>query len=199
MSGCNNSAVVNIRGGTKNEIKSCTIDGMGKAGRSVWLIATSYAFVSYCKILNSIGHSLDFDAYTSSSTAYNNLCMNNGEQGIFVEETANGNFIVGNTVQNNTNGINLYSNAVGPVTKNIIAYNTIINNRDIGLSSGGYGHAPNKVAVDNIFVGNVLHGNPTGAQVSHGPVQGDLWINNNNSDGWTRVPENKSMALIFEP
>jgi hypothetical protein len=37
-------------------------------------------------------HALDFDAYTSSSSAYSNLCEDNGEEGIFVEETVGSHF-----------------------------------------------------------------------------------------------------------
>ena len=53
--------------------------------------------------------------YTSSSAAYNNLCEDNREEGIFVEETASGNFIFNNTVRRNGCGIGVYSMAVGPV------------------------------------------------------------------------------------
>ena len=55
---------------------------------------------------------LDFDAYTSNSVAWNNLCEDNKDEGIFVEETAHNNIIVGNTCRRNGNGIGVYSNGI---------------------------------------------------------------------------------------
>ena len=41
--------------------------------------------------------------------------QSNGEEGIFVEETASGNFVFNNTLRRNGCGIGVYSNAVGPM------------------------------------------------------------------------------------
>ena len=81
-------------------------------------------------------HAADFDAYTKNSMAYNNLCEDNGEEGIFVEETASFNVVINNTCRRNGAGISLYSNAVGPVANNFIVNNRVENNRGNGLSAG---------------------------------------------------------------
>ena len=78
----------------------------------------------------------DFDAYTKNSIAYNNLCEDNGEEGIFVEETASFNVIINNTCRRNGAGISLYSNAVGPVANNFVVNNVVENNLGNGLSAG---------------------------------------------------------------
>jgi hypothetical protein len=82
------------------EVSGCNIggtDGAMSNGRCIWCLATSRALVHHNHVHHCTAHALDFDAYTSSSVAYSNLCEMNGEQGIFVEETASGNFVFNNT------------------------------------------------------------------------------------------------------
>ena len=52
------------------------------------------------------------------------------------------------------------SNAVGPVTNNFIN-NKLLNNRRMGLSAGGYGHAPTKMSLSNVFAANLIQGETT--------------------------------------
>jgi parallel beta-helix repeat protein len=92
--------------------------GARTKGRAIWTLATSHNLVHDNHIHNSSSHSLDFDAYTGESVAYNNLCEYCSEEGIFVEETAHDNMVFNNTCANNGNGIGIYSNAVGPVANN---------------------------------------------------------------------------------
>lgn len=82
-------------------------------GRCIWILATSRAMVHDNWVRNCSSHALDFDAYTSASAAYGNLCEDNREEGIFVEETASGNFVFNNTLRRNGCGIGVYSMAVG--------------------------------------------------------------------------------------
>lgn len=90
-------------------------DGAMSLGRCIWTLATSHALIHHNHVHHCSAHALDFDAYTTTSVAYGNLCENNREEGIFVEETASGNFVFNNTARRNGAGISLYSNAVGPV------------------------------------------------------------------------------------
>ena len=86
------------------EISSSDVGGSSTAmskGRCIWTLATSRAFVHDNYVHHCTSHALDFDAYTSNSAAYSNVCEDNGEEGIFVEETANGNFIFNNTCRRN--------------------------------------------------------------------------------------------------
>ena len=61
------------------------------ATRGVWTLATSRAYVHHNHVHHSDKHALDFDAYTGNSVAWENLCEDNKEQGIFVEETSHDN------------------------------------------------------------------------------------------------------------
>ncbi|GMI30601.1 hypothetical protein TrCOL_g2220 [Triparma columacea] len=176
-------STVTIRGGSRHELAKSTVDGEDVAGRCVWTIATSAALIHDNIITRCVGHALDFDAYTSGSTAYSNVVEYNtgGEygQGIFVEETASGNFIFNNSVSHNTNGIELYSLTVGPVTGNIIANNRVVKNLKKGISSGGGNADASNHADSNIFVGNKASGNGEGdLWVNHGHIQNDFWVSN---------------------
>jgi parallel beta-helix repeat protein len=165
--------------------------------RCIWTLATSHALVHDNHVHNCSLHALDFDAYTSSSVAWSNLCEGNGEEGIFLEESAKDCSLFNNTCQHNGDGIGVYSNAVGPVANNFIINNRLINNRRLGLSAGGYGHTgPDHhglpISLSNIFASNFISGNaydrsPTrygpapDAQVNpaHGATSMDYWTGNN--------------------
>lgn len=145
-------------------------------------------------------HSVDFDAYTSYSTAYNNVAEDNVQEGIFVEETANHNVIVNNTCRRNFNGIGVYSNAVGPVSNNFIIGNIVTDNKG-GISAGGYGHNPAKHSDGNLFASNVATGNGYAWNPAHGAVIGDVWTANTATGSaiWKAFPDSNKNASIFEP
>ena len=86
---------VGVRGGSHNEVSSNNVGGApGRttpATRGVWTLATSRAYVHHNHVHHSDKHALDFDAYTGNSVAWENLCEDNKEQGIFVEETSHDN------------------------------------------------------------------------------------------------------------
>jgi hypothetical protein len=85
----NSDGAVGINQSPHGEIAHCDIGGgpggQGMTrGRCVWCLATSHALVHDNWVRNCSSHSLDFDAFTSSSAAYNNLCEDGIEEGIFV-------------------------------------------------------------------------------------------------------------------
>merc|ERR1712228_730583 len=114
---------------------------------------------------------------------------------------AHDNVVVGNNVfSNDLEGIAVYANAVGPVSNNVFIGNSLTNNGRRGISSGGYGHDPNKVAENNMFVGNFISGNAEeGVNIHHGATQGDVWMNNDNQDSWADDPKNNSAVAVFNP
>lgn len=205
------SSTVTIRGGTRHELAHSRVNGGGLAARCAWTISTSFALVHDNVIEECIKHALDFDAYTSSSAAYNNLARHNGPpdgygQAIFVEETASGNFIFNNTLTKNLNGIAVYSLDVGPVQGNIIANNRIEDSVKYGISAGGGLEDATRESKNNIFVGNILKNNAEGdcwiQHGSDGSVEGDYWVSNV-GDGqkidWQANPESSSAVSVFDP
>lgn len=95
----NSDGAIGITGSPNTEIAESNIGGPGRMtrGRCIWCLSTSRAIIHDNHVHHCSAHALDFDAYTSRSTAYSNLCEDNGEEGIFVEETASDNFIFNNT------------------------------------------------------------------------------------------------------
>jgi parallel beta-helix repeat protein len=209
----NSDAAVGINQSPHGEIAHCDIGGgpggHGMArGRCVWCLATSHALVHDNWVRNCSSHSLDFDAFTSTSAAYNNLCEDGIEEGIFVEETASNNFIFNNTVRRNGCGIGVYSNAVGPVAGNMFINNLMEDNKGNALTTGGMGHVPSKTSLGNIFASNVArnNGGHDGGQynVHHGATLGDFWTDNSvvgnvDSPAYCSLPNNSSETVIFDP
>ena len=198
-----NDAAIGINGGSENEVANCDVGGDGgyeAPARCIWTLATSRALVHGNHVHHCRMHALDFDAYTSTSVAYNNLCEHNGEEGIFVEETANGNFVANNVVRNNAHGIGVYSNAVGPVQNNFFVANVAEDNPGGGITAGGYGHVPTKHSSYNVFLGNTATRNGGGNgdfNPAHGATVGDYWTGN--AGAWSVTPHANANTSRFEP
>ena len=213
----NADAIVGINQSPHAEVAFSDIGGASVmlVGRCVWLLSTSAALIHDNHIRNCTKHSLDFDAYTSSSAAYSNVVVDHGSEGIFVEETASGNFVFNNTVRRSASGIAVYSMAVGPVQSNMIVGNTITDSHggkygSYGLSAGAYGHDPAKQSLNNIFASNHLERNgdtPGAPQIRphHGPDganSGDFWISNTVVGGFpydSSLPTDNAAVTIFDP
>ena len=221
----NTDSCIGINQASHSEVSDSVVGGDGGekdggigmlSGRCVWALATSQALVHDNHIKYCGMHALDFDAYTSHSVAYNNLCEFNRQEGIFLEETADHCVITNNTCQNNGNGIGVYTLEVGPVANNFIINNIVKNNRRNGLTAGGYGKDNTKMSLQNTFASNLVAGNawdqsdtewgpaPT-AQVNpaHGAVSGNFWVSNVIKGGErydeTYVPKDASSLAVFEP
>jgi parallel beta-helix repeat protein len=208
----NSDAAVGVNQSPAAEISHCDIGGGANGqgvtkGRCIWCLATSRALVHDNWVRNCSSHSLDFDAYTSASAAYNNLCEDGTEEGIFVEETAKNNFIFNNTLRRNGCGIGVYANAAGPVTGNMIIGNTMEDNRGNAITAGGYGHDPSRISSGNVFASNTARNNVghNGGQlnVHHGATVGDKWTDNHVFGAAPAyapsVPNNSTEVIIFEP
>lgn len=202
-------SAIGINMGSSNEVAECDVGGdkgYTAPARCIWALATSRVLVRDNKVKFCASHALDFDAYTSDSIASGNLCTDNGEEGIFVEETASGNTIVNNTCRRNGAGIGVYSNEVGPVQDNLFISNVLEDNIRVGIIAGGYGHDPNKYSRRNIFIANRAARNGDAAfYPDHGALDGDYWVANLNLDApqstpkWKSLPANNSAVAIFEP
>lgn len=212
----NSGAAIGVNGSPHTEVAWCDVGGPRGSqtplsaaamtnGRCIWTLATQHAYVHDNEVAWCSMHALDFDAYTGSSAAFNNYCHDNGEEGIFVEETAHGNVVFNNTcVRNKGSGIALYSNAVGPVTNNFIIGNDVRDNGGAGLSDGAYGHAADKVSIANVFIGNTASGNAYAWNPQHGAVDGSVWTANVAQRGqpeWPAQgpPHNSSAVSFFQP
>ncbi|GMI03618.1 hypothetical protein TrRE_jg8632 [Triparma retinervis] len=195
--------VINIQKGTGHLVSDSFVDGRNKAGRCLWLLATSNAMVFGNRIVRCYGHSLDVDAYVSRTFVGFNELHYNGYQGIFLEETANRNFLFRNNISHSTySAIDVYALVVGPVRDNVIARNFVADSRK-GITSGG--HRPSgHWSENNIFVANEARGEFSyGAyEVKHFDTNGDIWIRNTfdgETDQWVGGdPERWRKTTVFE-
>ena len=212
----NSDGAVGINGSPHGEISHCDVGGGASGqgmtkGRCIWCLATSHALVHDNWVRNCSSHTLDFDAFTSTSAAYNNLVEDGVEEGIFVEETANGNFVFNNTIRRCGSGIGLYSNAVGPVANNMVIGNRISEVSGDAITAGGVGHPSTKVSMGNIFASNVAtnNGGHDGGQfmIHHGATLGDFWTDNVATSDDARPGQsaeytpwhNSSEVVVFDP
>ena len=82
----NSDAVIGVNQSPYAEVGGCEVGGdVGALGmlltRCIWTLATSHALVHDCHVHHCSSHSLDFDAYTRNSVAWNNVCEDNGGEG----------------------------------------------------------------------------------------------------------------------
>ena len=199
---------IGVHGGSQNEIAHCDAGGVEGApilARAIWLLATDKCYVHHCHVHHAQMHALDFDAYTSSSVAWSNLCEDNKEEGIFVEETAHDNVITGNTCRRNKNGIGVYSKVVGPVKGNVFFGNVLQGNYLNAITAGGYGHSANLYSDTNTFFANTALDTPpdlASFNPMHGANQHDYWFGNE-VDGtgseFFPIPAANDNVGIFEP
>jgi hypothetical protein len=191
----NSDSIIGINQSPHAEVANCDVGGSVDVmlqTRCVWTLATDHALVHDNHVHNCSKHALDLDAYTSESVAYSNLCEGNGQEGIFLEETAARCSLFNNTCRWNENGIGLYTLDVGPVADNFVLGNTMVENRRYGLSVGGLGgedetkrstrnvFATNYIARNNLDQSPTQWGDAPVSQVNpvHGGVSGDYWTNN---------------------
>ena len=201
-------SVIGVNGGAFNEVAYCDLggrQGQMTPARGIWTLATERALVHHNWVHHSLKHTIDFDAFSSSGVAFANLCEDNGQEGIFVEESAHDNLVVANTCVRNNDGIAVYSMGVGPVKNNVILGNNVTDNKRYGIAAGGYGHSATKHSESNLFVANVGSNNMKATyNAMHGVVEGDYWVSNQGSAKsqwpWMYIPHpSNSNVSVFQP
>jgi hypothetical protein len=120
--------------GTPSIVQNCTLDG--GAARGIWAKSGSGHILcdNSCANMNMDG--IDMDAYVSSSLVQFNSTVGNIRSGLFVEESAKYNQLIGNLTVSNPIGINVYSYAAGPTSYNSFIANTCQANAR-GIRTGG--------------------------------------------------------------
>ena len=119
---------------TPSIVQKCTLDG--GAARGIWAKGGSGHILSDNSCANMNMDGIDMDAYVSSSLVQFNSTLGNIRSGLFVEEAAKHNQLIGNSTSLNPIGINVYSYAAGPTSYNSFIANTCQANTR-GLRTGG--------------------------------------------------------------
>jgi parallel beta-helix repeat protein len=119
---------------TPSLVQNCTLDG--GAARGIWAKSGSGHILSDNSCANMNMDGIDMDAYVSYSLVQFNSTLGNIRSGLFVEEAAKYNQLIGNSTSSNPIGINVYSYAAGPTSFNSFIANTCQANTR-GLRTGG--------------------------------------------------------------
>ena len=119
---------------TPSIVQNCTLDG--GAARGIWAKSGSGHILSGNSSANMNMDGIDMDAYASYSLVQFNSTPGNIRSGLFVEEAAKYNQLIGNLTSFNAFGINVYSYAAGPTSYNSFIANTCEANTR-GLRTGG--------------------------------------------------------------
>jgi len=119
---------------TPSIVQNCTLDG--GAARGIWAKSGSGHILSDNSSANMNMDGIDIDAYASYSLVQFNSTPSNIRSGLFVEEAAKYNQLIGNLSLSNPIGINVYSMVAGPTSYNSFIANTCQANAR-GLRAGG--------------------------------------------------------------
>ena len=157
---------------TPSIVQNCTLDG--GAARGIWAKSGSGHILSDNSSANMNMDGIDVDAFASYSLVQFNSTFGNIRYGLFVEEAAKYNQLVGNLSRSNSMGINVYSSAVGPTAYNSFVANTCQGNAR-GIRTGGAvirstnsGIVTTKTnrTEHNFFFNNVIRDTPTSTNKS---------------------------------
>jgi parallel beta-helix repeat protein len=164
--------------GTPGIVGNCTLDG--GAARGIWPKGGGGYILSDNNSSNMNMDGIDVDAYTSYSLVQFNTTSANIRYGLFVEEAAKYNQLIGNLTSSNPIGINVYSMVAGPTSYNSFIANTCQANTR-GLRTGGTiyktTNSTTKVvttttnrADHNFFFNNVVRQTPKSSNTSDGAI-----------------------------
>ena len=157
---------------TPSIVQNCTLDG--GAARGIWAKSGSGHILSDNSSANMNMDGIDVDAFASYSLVQFNSTFGNIRYGLFVEEAAKYNQLVGNLSRSNSMGINVYSSVVGPTAYNSFVANTCQGNAR-GIRTGGAvirstnsGIVTTKTnrTEHNFFFNNVIRDTPTSTNKS---------------------------------
>ena len=195
---------------TPSIVQKCNLNG--GAARGIWAKSGSGHILSDNSSANMNMDGIDVDAFASYSLVQFNSTFGNIRYGLFVEEAAKYNQLVGNLSRSNSMGINVYSSAVGPTAYNSFVANTCQGNAR-GIRTGGAvirstnsGIVTTKTnrTEHNFFFNNVIRDTPTStnksdagicAQVQGGENYFSRHYLSNNSPDYSET----NTAVFFNP
>ena len=139
---------------TPMAVTRCTLTN-GSA-RGIWLQQSAGKCLISANDVSAVNmDGVDCDSFTSGAVVKFNYCHDLLREGVFVEQGASYNVVLGNIFNNITNkGVNLYNNAI---TNTPVQYNTIVGNWCSGGNGLRNGSTPaNSLTSHNFFFNNTL-------------------------------------------
>ncbi|MCG6187590.1 right-handed parallel beta-helix repeat-containing protein [Maribellus maritimus] len=128
-------------------IRDCHFDGNGETNRAIWMHLCDNIHVINCASLNHYADFVDIDAGANYNSVLFSQCENEKRTGIFIEEKASNNFLLGNTMTGSGgNAISLYSSIGGQCKNNILVCNNCTGPNGMNIR-----YAANTFAFNNIM------------------------------------------------
>ncbi len=158
-------------GGTPCVVGYCSING--GAARGIWTKGAQAGFIFTDNTASNVNmDGIDIDAFTINSLVKFNVTNGSVRTGIFVEESAKHNQVIGNTCNSNAFAINIQSTGSGPTSYNSIVANSCDANTSRGIRIG----AASTLTTEHNFLFNNKITNTIGAAVdSQGPGSENYW------------------------
>lgn len=160
------SDVIHIAGGkTPRIVTRCVING-GSA-RGIWLQNSGDRNVISDNLIYDVQmDAVDCDSSTSASLVKFNTLTNNVRDGVFIEQSASQNCILGNICNfDQRNGVECYNNSTTPrgsTSQNTIICNSILGNSGLGTGSTGTNVVTSS---DNFFFDNTVMNSTINSQL----------------------------------
>lgn len=205
--GLDGASAIHVRGVpmvTGAEIANSVISN---SNRAIWLETIQKAYIHGNICFQNKAHTIDFDAYSSHSTAFNNTVYDNSQEGIFIEQSATYITVVGNTLgPNNSVGVAVYNNDIGNLCgPHIILNNLLIGNRFAGVSVGSTAPRAGAEDMDVSVLSNTFRDNGGDAAVdihSNGGQTGTWYADNSAPSGVSKATLTSTFfgnITIFDP
>lgn len=163
------------------EVANCVI--RNASSRAIWTEKCNRVTIHGNVVSDAYAHTIDFDAFSGNSVAFNNTVSGSRQEAVFIEQGASNIVVVDNDLgPSNTCGVAVYNNAIkAATTGHVIARNRIFGNAR-GISVGST--APRSGAPDTsvLVAGNSLWNNTEGLHTNGGQV-GTVYAANADADG----------------
>ena len=163
------------------EVANCVISN--SRGQAVWMEKISRAVIHGNTIRNASYHSIDFDAFSSNSLAYNNTVTDSREEAVFIEQGATYITVLDNTLgPRNSHGVSVFNNAIGSATSgHVIARNRVFGCTTAGISVGSTAPRSGAPDLDVLIAGNTLWDNGGQGIHTNGGQHGTVYVANDDS------------------
>jgi hypothetical protein len=164
------------------EIANCNITN--SSSRAVWTEKCSRVVIHGNIVSNANTHTLDFDAFSSNSIAYNNTVSGSRQEAVFIEQGASYITVVDNDLgPSNGCGVAVYNNAINALTTgHVIARNRIFGNTR-GVSVGSTAPRTGALSANVLVAGNSLWNNDGQGIHTNGGQMDSIYVGNDDSDG----------------
>lgn len=134
------------KGGSPCIVAHCTLNG--GAARGIWTVDATARFLFTDNTISNVNmDGIDLDAFTNSALVKFNSVSGCVRNGIFVEEGAKHNQVIGNTVNSNPVAINLYAYDIS-----LTSYNSIIANQCTSNGRGIRAGARTSMSTEHNFI-----------------------------------------------